>query len=160
MASWITGNYYLSRTQMENNASILAEYFLSQGWSLNAIAAMLGNMQTESSINPGIWQSLKEFKGGYGLVQWTPYTNYSDWAGDNWQNNGNLECDRIIYEFKNGMQYYPTSDYPMTAAEFMVSTETPEYLAQVFLNNYERPADRNQPQRSIQAREWYNFLRG
>lgn len=160
MASWITGNFFLSRTQMENNARILAEYFLSQGWSLNAISAMLGNMQTESTINPGIWQSLKEFRGGYGLVQWTPYTNYSDWAGDNWQNNGNLECERIIYEFKNGLQYYPTSDYPMTASEFMVSTETPEYLAQVFLNNYERPADRNQPQRSAQAREWFDFLQG
>lgn len=160
MAGWITGNYWLSLGQMQNNATILCQYFLLGGWSLNAIAAMLGNMQTESTINPGIWQSLKEYSGGYGLVQWTPYTNYADWAGDNWQNNGNLECERIQYEFSNGLQYYPTNDYPMTAAEFMVSQESPEYLAQVFLNNYERPADRDQPQRSEQARYWFDFFRG
>lgn len=158
--AWITGNYYLSLSQMQNNATIICKYFLSQGWTLNAIAGMLGNMQTESTINPGIWQSLKQYQGGYGLVQWTPYTNYSDWAGQNWINNGNLECERIIYEFENGLQYYPTDDYPMTAAEFKSSSDTPEYLAQVFLNNYERPDDLDQPQRSTQARYWYDYLTG
>ena len=70
---------------MQNNAVLLWSYFKAQGWTLNAVAAMLGNMQSESTINPGIWEGLDPFVGGYGLVQWTPYTKYSDWAGSGWE---------------------------------------------------------------------------
>ena len=55
---------------MQNNAVLLWSYFKAQGWTLNAVAAMLGNMQSESTINPGIWEGLDPFVGGYGLVQW------------------------------------------------------------------------------------------
>ena len=160
MSDWITGNRYLSQSEMEHNALILADFFRNQGWTDNAIAGMLGNMQTESSINPGIWQSLKPYSGGYGLVQWTPYTNYSDWAGEGWEDNGDKECERIIYELENGLQYYQTAKYPISFREFSTSTFSPEYLAQAFLFNYERPANKNQPQRSTQARAWYEFIGG
>lgn len=145
---------------MENNALLVRSRLEPAGFTLNAIAGILGNMQTESSINPGIWQSLKPFAGGYGLVQWTPYTNYSEWAGDGWEDNGDKECERIIYEFTNGLQYYPTSAYPLSAADFMSSHQTPEYLATAFLKNYERPKNQNQPWRRTQARAWFNFLNG
>lgn len=144
---------------MKNNASLIAEIFRDAGWTDNAIAGMLGNMQAESSLNPGIWEGLDESaKGGYGLVQWTPYTNYSDWAGGNWENNGPLECERILYEFANGIQYYKTTSYPLSASEYAVSTESAEYLAYAWLYNYERPASLDQPQRAEYAAKWYEFL--
>ena len=157
---WISGNYYLNISQMQNNVDILYPFFSSAGWTDNAIAGMLGNMQTESTINPGIWESLEEYGGGYGIVQWTPYTNYSNWAGDNWQKNGQLEMERIIYELENNLQWINTSLYPMSFSEFVKSEETPAYLAQVWLYNYERPQVKPQPARSKHATYWYEYITG
>lgn len=159
MSSWHGGNFYLTQSQMEDNATLIAAIFRAKGWSDNAIAGMLGNMQSESGINPGIWENLDaEAKGGYGLVQWTPYTNYSNWAGSGWENNGPKECQRILYEFANGLQYYPTSTFPMTAEEYTKSTSSPSVLAYTWLYNYERPGSLNQPERATQAEDWFEFL--
>lgn len=157
---WITGNRYLSMTEMQNNADIMYAFFTDQGWTVNAIAAMFGNMQTESTLNPGIWENLDPFAGGYGLVQWTPYTKYSNWAGDGWQDNGQKEMARIIYELENHLQWISTSLYPMTFSEFSQSDKPPAYLAQAFLYNYERPTAKPQPARSRQAEYWYEYLAG
>ena len=78
---WITGNRFLSLAEMQINAELFQGWALAAGWSVHAICAMLGNIQSESTINPGIWESLSPYSGGYGLVQWTPYTKYSNWAG-------------------------------------------------------------------------------
>ena len=42
----------LNMSQMEINAIYIWRALSSQGWTLNAVAGMLGNMQSESSINP------------------------------------------------------------------------------------------------------------
>lgn len=160
--AWVGGNNYLSQSEMENNAQMFYARMTAYGFSLNAIAGMLGNIQSESGINPGIWENLEPYVGGYGLVQWTPYTNYSDWAGSGWENNGDKECERINYEFVNGIQYYPTTSYPLSGSEYKVSTHTPEYLAEAFLYNYERPSDPSATiaTRRSQARAWYDYLAG
>lgn len=164
--SWVKGNRWLNDTEMKNNAEMVYKYFKRVGWSLNAISAMLGNMQVESTINPGIWENLVvEAEGrGFGLVQWTPWTNYTNWAdskGYTWD-DGSGQCYWIAYETKNYGQWlnneYISTAYPMTFDEFIVSTESPEYLADVFLRNFERPADLNQPIRQTYARQWYNYL--
>lgn len=160
MADWISGNRYLSKSEMQNNAELIWGYFNDVGWTMESVAGMLGNMQSESSVNPGIWQDLKvNYNMGFGLVQWTPATKYINWAGSNYQ-HGYLQCSRILWELNNRQQWISTSAYPLSFAEFAKSTETPEYLAQAFLKNYERPENQNQPIRSTQAREWYNFLGG
>ena len=160
MSDWITGNRYLSQSEMENNALIFRDYFHARGWSDEAIAGMLGNIQTESTVNPGIWENLTvNYSRGYGLVQWTPATNYIDWAGSDYE-SGNRQCERIIYEFDSGIQYYPTSSYPMSAANFKTSTESPAYLAYVWLYNYERPGNLDQPNRATQAENWYTYITG
>lgn len=158
--AWITGNRYLSMDEMKNNADIMHYFFKSKGWTDNAISAMFGNMQTESTLNPGIWENLDPFVGGYGLVQWTPYTNYSEWAGTDWQDNGQKEMERIIYELENHKQWISTSLYPMTFREFSQSDKPPAYLAQAFLYNYERPTVKPQPARSKQAEYWYQYITG
>lgn len=159
--TWIRGNRYLSMEEMQNNAKLIRDFFIEKGWSLNAICGMLGNMQTESTINPGIWESLDEgnLDGGLGLVQWTPATKYIIWGGDNYM-DGTRQCERILYEMENNLQWITTSTYPMTFKEFSTSTETPHYLAMVFIANYERPFDANQPIRGEQAKAWYDFLEG
>lgn len=158
-----SANRYLSRSEMEGNAEIIASVFLSNGWSMNAIAAMLGNMESESTINPGIYESLDSTSttNGFGLVQWTPNTKYKNWADENgYTDYGDIfaQTIRIRYEVENGLQWIPTDAYPMSFKAFTTSTRTPEYLAQAFLYNYERPASLDQPNRSTQARAWYNYI--
>lgn len=162
--TYYSGNRYLTMSEMKVNARYIYNYLSARGWTLNAIAAMLGNMQTESTLNPAIWQDLKQnnMKNGYGLAQWTPASAYITWCSDNGYNLAAMDTalKRIEYELENGLQYYPTNTYPMTFSQFKVSTDDPQWLANVFLNNYERPADRTQPQRGEQALFWYDYLRG
>lgn len=162
-SSWIVKNQSLTDAEMKNNAFVFASYMLGHGWSLESICGMLGNLQSESRVNPGAWQSYVDpfptpaTSVGYGLVQWTPYTKYTDWAGSDYA-SGNKQCDRIIYERDNNIQFYPTTSFPMTFAEFSVSTLDPAYLAQVFLYNYERPALPDARTRAAQATAWYKYL--
>ena len=125
---WITGNRYLTLAEMQINAELIQGWGLAAGWTPNAICAMLGNMQTESSINPGIWESLTAYSGGYGLVQWTPYTKYSNWAGPGWQNNGYKELQRIQYEAANNLQWFYNSEIgqapPYSFADFLADDTT------------------------------------
>ena len=78
----IISNVYLERSQMKDNAQYIADYLISNGWTQNAVAGILGNMEQESTMNPGLWQDLiyGNMSGGYGLVQWTPATEYTSWA--------------------------------------------------------------------------------
>lgn len=166
---WIWGNYFLNQTQMEHNATLTYNYLSARGWSVNAIAALLGNMQTESTINPGIWEGLIDhnMQGGFGLVQWTPATKYIDWADQNEPHwiNGYTQLDRIIYEADNGLQWFsnpsaPIVNPPITFKQFTTSTLPPETLANYFLWYYEHPGTTIQPQRATQARAWFEFLGG
>lgn len=156
-------NRYLTREEMEGNAEVIASVFLANGWSINAVAAMLGNMESESGINPGIYENLDSSSttNGFGLVQWTPNTKYKTWADENgYSDYGDLfnQTIRIRYEVENGLQWIETDAYPITFKQFTTSVQTPEYLAQAFLYNYERPASLDQPNRSTQARVWYDFI--
>ena len=62
--NWITRNGYLTKAEMENNVLMAWQYFGSRGWSREAVSAMAGNWETESTINPGIWESLVPYGGG------------------------------------------------------------------------------------------------
>jgi hypothetical protein len=157
-------NAFLSQDEMTVNAQYILDFFTSQGWTKNAVCGMLGNMQTESSINFGIYEGLDSTSStnGFGLVQWTPNTKYFDWAASNGYANDHVngELNRILWEVANNQQWISTSSYPMTFLEFTQSTDTPENLAQAFIHNYERPANSDQPARSTQARYWYDNLTG
>lgn len=158
----ISANRYLTQAEMEQNALYFYYKMQAKGWTLNAIAGMLGNMQVESTINPGIWQSLDEGNtaGGYGLTQWTPATKYIDWCDARGLEPSEMDSAiaRLEYELENGLQFYPTDEYPLTFADYKTSYDTPENLAQAFLLNYERPANQDQPERSEYAAEWYMWL--
>lgn len=164
MANYISANRYLTAAEMETNARWLYTYMTGRGWSPQAVCGMLGNMQYESNINPGVWENLSsaDTSRGFGLVQWTPSTKYTEWCSDRALDPATMEAAvaRIEYEWVNGLQYYPTDSYPLSWHDFKTSTADPSYLAMCFLHNYERPADQNQPHRGTAATAWYNLLKG
>ena len=152
----------MTEAQKQNNVNIIAAYFRGLGWTDNAIAGMCGNFEIESYINPGQFELGQNYNPqyGFGLVQWTPYTNFSNWAGSNWRTDYDLQLQRIKYEFDNGLQWIPVAEYNyMTFAQYSVSTATPEYLVMAFEKSYERGTPL-QSQREAAARKWYNYLGG
>ncbi len=156
-----SGNRYLTLEEMTVNAQYIYDYLTAKGWTKNAICGMLGNMQTESTINPSIWQSLDDSdpSGGYGLVQWTPSTKYTDWCLSNGLVYSEMDSNllRIEYEVANNLQWiHPT----MTFEDYTLSIDTPYNLGIMFLTYYERPLDPDQPTRGTQAEYWYNTLTG
>lgn len=163
----------LNQTQMEKNAAYIFSYLTNEGWTPQAIAGVLGNMQHESTINPGRWEGDSVGSGpGYGLVQWTPYTNYTDWCYDQGLSDPS-EMDnalaRIIYELDNGLQYFK-NNYPYTFREFTKSTESPYTLACAFAFDYERSwvalygSDEEKEAlrqlRGESAQTWYTYITG
>lgn len=157
---WIKGNRYLSMDEMTNNAQIVASVMVTYGWMQSAIAGMLGNMQSESTINPGIWQSLSVNPNlGYGLVQWTPSTKWTEWATQNGyeQDDGYGQLARIQYEVQENIQWQHVTT-TMDFYDFTQYTGTPEQAAVLFEENYEQHAGAIQPDRQTQARHWYDTL--
>lgn len=163
MADYYCGNYYLSLSEMQVNATYIYNVLSSCGFSLNAICAMLGNFQQESTINSGIWQGLKvDVSLGFGLAQWTPSTNVTNWLSQNGYSNDDLygQLMKILWERDNGEQYIATENYPLSFYEFCVSTESIEYLTTAWLKNYERAGSEYLQNRIDYANYWYKFLSG
>lgn len=98
------------------------------GWKKPQIAAMLGNMCQESTLNCGMWEHAKggtapipanDYSAaaenqGFGLVQWTPASKLCAWSnavfgsGDlqypYWY-SGSVQVARIMWELENGGQW-------------------------------------------------------
>ena len=144
----------------EQTAKGIWDYLTNRGWTKESVAALLGNMQSESGIIADRWESdiVGNMRGGYGLVQWTPANKYLDWAKSNglvYQDTIS-QCKRLEWEVSNGQQFFhPT----MTFKQFTQSTQSPETLADIFIRYYERPYNPNQPARQVQARYWFNKLK-
>jgi len=164
--SFIGESNPLSTEQMTVNAKYIKSYLEEKGWTVNAIAGMLGNLQAESTMNPGRWQSesVGNVSMGYGLVQWTPSTKYTEWATSNGFNDYS-EMDsnlaRIVYEVENNLQWIATNTYSFSFKEFSQSTSNVSELAKAFLLCYERPADQSesvQNYRSELALNWYSVI--
>lgn len=159
---WTIGNYYLTETQMQGNAIEVFKFFSERGWSVNAIAGMIGNMESESNINPGIWQNLQEgnYSGGFGLVQWTPAANYTDWASANGYGITDPQGQMVWIDTQTVStgQWIPTSDYNISFESFQTSSQSPEWLASAFLKNFERAGVEVESDRRSQARKWYEYL--
>lgn len=160
--TWVKGNRYLSQSQMQNNALIIRDWiFHNDTYSDKSLAALLGNMQQESTINPGIWQSLKPGAaggGGWGLVQWTPWTNFTTWAA----NNGYASDDgyaQLIWIRDMTIpfgQWIQTSAYPISFHNWKENdTHSVTWLTRAFCRNFERGVEGN---RVKYANEWADWL--
>lgn len=172
--STISENRPLTLAEMTLNAQYIVNVLLTYGWTFEAICGMLGNMQEESTINPGAWEGWVTPSDptiasiGCGLVQWTPGYKYVNWA----ISQGITEYDqymqidpqlqRILAEVPatsgDLQQWIPTPTYNFSFEEFTKSRLAPDYLAMAFIANYERPANPNQPIRGTNALYWYETL--
>jgi hypothetical protein len=145
---WIAINdTFLSQEQMMNNAQLVINHFLNTDWTKESLAALIGNMCHESSLNPDMHELgyNDSPSRGYGIVQWTPMTKYTDWATANGLNyaDGDSQLARIDWEVNNNEQWIAKSAYGgMTFADFRQNTSggSVDYLTEAFMNCYERPA--------------------
>lgn len=181
--AWISGNRYLNQSEMENNANIVIQYYRSIGVNDRTIAALLGNMQAESTINP----ALNEVGGsGYGLVQWTPQSvliNHASALGFSNYTNGDTQLKVIIGEIQGDSgtnEWYSTQAFinnylnsgatndmvGITGQQFLRNTMgwSPDKLAILFMTCYERPSTNpsvnHYTQRQQNALSWYSYLSG
>lgn len=173
--AWYNDDTYLTQAQRENNARIVWASLTVQGWSEYAIAALLGNMDQESTINPGFSQ---RGGSGYGLVQWTPASRWTDWADARGyeHNDGNGQILKIVEEMTadNQDEWYttqeiygdnpPNGQYNLSRDEYITNSgnHTIDYLTSAWLWEYERPplATANESYRIQQANYWYNLFHG
>ena len=164
IGNWTNGPAMQSLTQeqRQQNAREIWGYFQQRGWTLESVSGMLGNMQIESGVNPGQWEEQYPIygAGGFGLVQWTPWSNFSNWAGADWETNYTKQLARIQYELDNGLQWIPVAaDNYMTFQQFTQSTSDPGDLAMAFERGYERGTPMESERRSAAA-YWYDYLGG
>ena len=154
-----------------NNANVIKDYFLSQGWTINAIAGLCGNIQQESTFNPALQEVGAGENGGHGLVQWTPptdlfhvmdvlYGSHADWT------DGQKQLSVIYAEFQQSTgiknwgidpQWYPRHGYNLTWREWTQSTADAGYLAMAFQEEYERPYVIH-PEREAFGQRWYKYF--
>lgn len=157
-----SSNGPLNQSQMTTNAQYIMNVLVSKyGWSRQAVAGLLGNAEDESTINPG----RNEIGGsGFGLLQWTPGSILVNWAHSQGLDPNSIDTQiaRIVYEVKNGIQWYAKSNYPLSFTSFIKSTNGPDWLASAFMYDYERPSARaiaqTEPSRRSNALKWYNLL--
>ncbi len=141
----------------ESNAAEVWAACYADGWTLEACAGLLGNIQQESTLNPAITGT-----GGGGLIGWTPLSQCSNYVASPWYNGAN-QMDLIIRELNqtppvNG-RYYPTSAYPYTGAQFKQLTDV-RIATLAYLYNRERAGIPVPETRINYANYWYEFLGG
>ncbi len=134
---WITDNRPLTETERKQNAICVYRHLKNESFSINAIAAVLANMEVESTINPGRWENGQVRLGGYGLCQWTPYTKLTE-QEDFIEDNGDMQMAYFLRTFDT--EWIQKSGFP-SASEFREGQASAEELAAAFLFCYERPRD-------------------
>lgn len=157
-------NAYLTQSEMENNATEFYGYFNSKGFTIESVAGMLGNLQQESNINPGMKQTASA-SSGWGLIQWTPSSNLTDYAtayGVDWA-TGEIQTQLMWDEIINGYggQWIPKPSlgYGYTGAEFSQLTDVAE-ACKAYLYERERAGVTALDKRLTYASNWYKYLTG
>lgn len=72
-----SGGYSLSSQEGMDNMDCIYAIFNNQGYTLEAVCAIIGNMNNEGAMNPWRWQGDRvNYSAGYGLIQFTPASDY------------------------------------------------------------------------------------
>lgn len=129
-----SGGYALSSTEGKDNMDCIYSIFSNQGYTLEAVSAIIGNMANEGAMNPWRWQEDRvNYRAGYGLIQFTPASEYinlqnvpyhspnldvSQQTSGATPEDGSAQC-YVIYQDKLGKwqtniwrDYWSTSVYP------------------------------------------------
>lgn len=141
-------------------------------WTVQAIAAFLGNVRQESWINPGLYEHFTvNPSNGYGLCQWTPGTLLLDWAaGLNYTSYDiDVQLARLQYEYDNNLEWYPRHIYTdvRTFQQFTQLTDIAHATGAFWVNYLRSGASMNPDseeylisinQRYNAAESWYSYL--
>ena len=143
MAAELYNGWYISANQydvgpssgtptsyQESNVDIIHSIFSNEGWTVNAIAGMVGNMMYESCIDPACaYPSIGSTLAGidntvasqhpdnaYGLVQWKgrgstdPSNNqlvgYAIRHNYEWY-DGEVQMNRLVWEYNEPAKFHP-----------------------------------------------------
>lgn len=168
--AWIEpGNVYLNQTQMDNNAWEVYNFFtsLNPPWQMISVAALCGNMQLESTINPG---KINSGSGAYGLTQWTNNkTKMQTWCTTNGYqyDSGIGQTHYIEWERANpgpngSDQWYATPSYNLSMSAFAYNSNNNDlnYLTAAFKYNYERNNNEDTATRQHYAQHYYELFGG
>jgi len=168
----------LSEEQKIVNAEFIFDYLFDLGWSIQAIAAVLGNIERESQLNPATYQgNVRDFNKrlGYGLFQWTPQREFlKDEAGRDYydkmaQENPHLlileQLDFFITTRRD--RWYSDlavrgyeAPYAMNFSDFIKSTTCPRELAVIFQTHYLRSSNSAEGRiiRTDNAEKWFEYF--
>lgn len=179
---WISSDTYLAQDHRDHNAILIYKYLFTLGWTKEAIAGILGNMDVESSMNPALiegrgYSTLPDnntvlaitTQTGVGLVQWTGTTNtppagqklasFAIRYNKNWY-DGELQCFRLKREYEEDLQFDSgTVDGVYYDWQVYVSSHSsPAQLAKVWQYLYERGGSDTQT-RQQKAEYYYKIIR-
>jgi surface antigen len=129
-----TGKYAKGEFNSDNKLTVAKYiycYLINCGWSPNAIFALLGNMVHESGLNPARWESdtdwssQRDIQKGFGLIQWTPWNKFWDWA----TNRGldPYDIDSQLLRISEGYDWGKTSrnsEYGKKCMDYIKSSDT------------------------------------
>ena len=161
-----------SNSQQIDNATEMWNYFRSLNYSEEATAAIIGNAQHESALNPAQWQYggyVGNMNDGYGLFQWDDASKYiTTYCGTYGydRTDGYYQCQWVETQTIGGLlgdQWIPVPGvYPNTWNDFKISTDPPGDLAIVFAREWERgnwwgTAGQN---RRDNSEYWYQYFTG
>ena len=168
----------LGTSGMQQNAIWLRNYLQPRGWSMQAIAACLGNWESECTLNPNRPQRNgfpDQTGGGFGIAQWTPWgKKYGSWCkaqGIGLAANDNNPAGRFEpqieyhdyecrYGVNGGKTWYASHGYSYSWDQFKRATDNPATMAVAYYWQYERSAAGDPGTRPNQALAWYNYLTG
>lgn len=180
-------NERLTQEQQETNATYIWGYLGNLGWSLNAVCGLLGNWESESRLNPNVYEGYVTHPSqlgryGFGLPQWTPWLGpagstaddqrnyhgrnnptFGRWCIDNGNRNIALMETQLDYQDTGLGGYKRNAAYPdiyLPFDEFKVSQESPDFLAKVYYRCYERSASGSYGNRPQNALDWWEYLYG
>lgn len=156
-----------SNQQQIDNASEMWAYFRNKGYSEQATAAMIGNAQHESALNPAQWQYGTQIgntgPGAYGLFQWDPARRYWQTYCQHYgydRTNGYYQCEWVETQTIGGLEgnQWIGVVAPASWDAFKVSTASPSDLAYAFCRNWER--GNWVQERATNADYWYQYFTG
>lgn len=155
----------LTQEEIDDNILMIWGFFGVKGWTVNAVAGLIGFLSMESGYNPGTREvpvSDNPGHDGRGLVQWTTdwtatenplhqaldakYGNHDEWS------SGDKQCNALWCEWETycgihdwGIDKEWYENFPSVAPEnrltwqqWAASTASPDYLAIVILECYGR----------------------
>ena len=168
--AWIyRGNVNLPQADRDNNAWEIYNFFHSQGWAVESIAAMAGNIDVESTVNP---QRINANSGARGLTQWlgnrrtmmidyvTNTLGYSSW------DNGDGQIRYILHEEQAPSStegWLKRGGYDRTFSQFATNSENDSLqdLAYMWQMCYERVSiGVPVPVRYRRTQYYYQLFRG